>query len=54
MEARPVSDTTSRLIYTVMWATSQSSDEEISAAIESRRNLFTTGLANMKEIAEAQ
>ena len=54
MEARPVSETTSKLIYTVMWDTSQSSEEEISAAVESRRNLFTTGLAKMKEIAEAQ
>lgn len=54
MEARPVSETTSTLIYTVMWDRSQSSEEEIDAAIERRRNLFTTGLAKMKEIAEAQ
>ena len=54
MEARPVSETMSKLIYTVMWDTSQSSEEEISAAVESRRNLFTTGLAKMKEIAEEQ
>jgi hypothetical protein len=54
MEARPVSETTSKLIYTVMWDTSQSSEEEMNAAIERRRNLFTKGLAKMKEIAEAQ
>ena len=54
MEARPVSETTSKLIYTVMWDTSQSSEEEINTAIEGRRNLFTTALAKMKEIAEAQ
>ena len=54
MEARPVSETMSKLIYTVMWDTSQSSEEEINAAIEGRRNLFTAGLAKMKEIAEAE
>jgi hypothetical protein len=37
-----------------MWDTSQSSEAEINAAIERRRNLFTQGLAKMKEIAEAQ
>jgi hypothetical protein len=40
MEAK-VSETTSKLIYTVMWDTSQSSEAEINAAIERRRNLFT-------------
>jgi len=54
MEARPVSETTSKLIYTVMWDTSQSSEEEINAAIERRRDLFTAGLEKMKEIAEAE
>jgi hypothetical protein len=37
-----------------MWDTSQSSEEEIDATIERRRNLFTTGLAKMKDIAETQ
>ena len=54
MEARPVSATTSKLIYTVMWDTSQLSEDEMKAGVERRRNLFTTGLANMKEIAEAE
>ena len=54
LEARPVSETSSKLIYTVMWDTSQSSAEEITAAVERRRNLFTKGLARMKEIAEGQ
>ena len=53
LEARPVSETACRLIYTVMWDTSQSSEEEISAAVERRRGLFTRGLAKMKAIAEA-
>lgn len=54
VEARPVSATTSKLIYTVMGDTSQSSEAEANATIERRRNLFTTGLAKMREIAEAQ
>jgi len=54
MEARPVSETTSKLIYTVMWDTSQLSEEEMNAGIESRRKLFTAGLAKMKEMAEAE
>jgi len=53
MEARPVSETTSRLIYTMMWDTSHSSQEEANAEIERRRNLFTKGLQKIKEIAEA-
>ena len=53
MEARPVSETASRLIYTVMWDTSQSSEEEIIADVERRRGLFTRGLAKMKAISEA-
>lgn len=54
MEVRPVSETTSKLIYTVMWDTSQSSEEEMQAAIETRRDRFTAGLAKMKQIAEAR
>jgi hypothetical protein len=37
-----------------MWDTSQLSEDEIKAGVERRRNLFTTGLAKMKEIAEAE
>lgn len=54
MEARPVSETTSKLIYTVMWDTSELSEDVIKAGVERRRNLFTAGLAKMKEIAEAE
>ena len=44
MEARPVSETTSKLIYTTMWDTSQDSEDKINADIERRRNTFTTGV----------
>lgn len=54
MEARPVSETTSKLIYTLMWDTSQLSKDEKNADIERRRNIFTAALAKMKEIAEAE
>jgi hypothetical protein len=54
MEARPVSETTSKLIYTMMWDTSQVSEEKIDAGVERRRNIFTGALAKMKEIAEAE
>lgn len=53
MEVRPVSETASKVIYTVMWDTSQSSSAEAKADIERRRKLFTNGLLKMKEIAEA-
>lgn len=53
LEARPVSETTSKVIYTMMWDTSQSSEDETSASIERRRKTFTAALAKMKEIAEA-
>ena len=52
MEARPISETTSKVIYTMMWDTSQSSEEKISADSERRRKTFTAALAKMKEIAE--
>jgi hypothetical protein len=53
MEARPVSETTSRVIYTMMWDTSQSGKEQVNADIERRRKTFGDALAKMKEIAEA-
>ena len=53
MEARPVTDETCKILYTVMWDISGSSEEEAQAAIERRRQLFSKGLAKMKEIAEA-
>jgi hypothetical protein len=54
IEARRVSETTSKLIYTTMWDTSQLSEDEKNAGIERRRNMFTKALAKMKEIAEAE
>jgi hypothetical protein len=54
MEARPVSETTSELIYTMMWDTSQVSEEEFDAGLDRRRGAFTAALAKMKEIAEAE
>lgn len=53
MEARPVTATTSRVIYTMMWDISQSSEEEVAADIDRRRNLFTNALQRIKDIAEA-
>ena len=54
LEARRISESTSKLIYTTMWDTSQLSDEKIIADLERRRNTFTKALAKMKEIAEAE
>ncbi len=54
LEARAVSENTSKLIYTLMWDTSQLSEDEKSADIERRRNIFEKALAKMKEIAEAE
>lgn len=54
MEARPLSATTSKVIYTMMWDTSRSSDEKTSAEIERRRKMFSAALLKMKEIAEAE
>jgi len=53
MEARPLDATSCRVIYTMMWDTSQSSAEQMQADIERRRSIFTAALAKMKEIAEA-
>jgi hypothetical protein len=53
MEARPITETTSKVIYTMMWDTSQSSEEKIAADIERRSNLFGAALEKIKEIAEA-
>jgi hypothetical protein len=54
LEARPVSENTSKLIYTLMWDTSQLSEDKKSADIERRRNTFEKALAKMKVIAEAE
>ncbi|MDH4126243.1 MAG: SRPBCC family protein [Gammaproteobacteria bacterium] len=54
MEARPVTASTSQVIYTVMWDISQSSAEQVAADTERRSKLFTAALAKMKEIAEQE
>lgn len=54
IEARPINATTSKLLYTVMWDTSQQSKDEKEAGFDRRRNLFKAGLAKMKEIAETE
>jgi hypothetical protein len=54
MEARPVSENTSKVIYTMMWDTSQSSEDQINADVERRRKTFGAALQKMKEIAEAE
>ena len=53
MEARPVTESTSKLIYTMMWDVSQSSEEETNTTIERRREFFGAALAKIKEIAES-
>lgn len=54
MEARPVTDTTSKVIYTMMWDVSQTDEEQVKADIERRRKVFGAALAKMKEIVEAE
>ena len=54
LEARPVSETTSKLIYTTMWDISHLSEDKKAADEERRRKLFTNALAKMKEIAETE
>lgn len=55
MEARPVDEDTSRLIYTLMLDQSDLADEEARQAdIERRRGTFERALANMKELAEGE
>jgi len=54
MEARPITATSSKVIYTMMWDTSESSEEKISADIERRTNLFEAALMKIKAIAEAE
>lgn len=54
MEARPVTDSTSKMIYTVMWDRSHEDEATFQANVERRTNLFTNGLQKMKEIAESE
>jgi hypothetical protein len=53
LEARPVTATTSKLIYTLMFDNSTLADDAAREAdITSRRTRFTAGLDNMKILAE--
>lgn len=52
LEARPVTGSTSRLIYTMMWDISQDTEEEVVATVERRRVAFQAALDKMKAIAE--
>lgn len=55
MEARPVSDTTSRMLYTLVYDISDKADQaEKDADIERRRGMFETALENMKALAETE
>jgi hypothetical protein len=53
LEAKPVTATTSKLIYTLMWDNSTCADEAAREADRNqRRQMFTTALNNMKILAE--
>jgi hypothetical protein len=53
LEARPVTATTSKLVYTLMWDNSLLADDAAREADKARRNTqFTQALENMKILAE--
>lgn len=55
MEAKPVTAKTSKIIYTLMYDTSDKADKAAKDAdIAQRRTRFETALQNMKRIAEAK
>lgn len=54
MEARPVTATTSKMLYTLVYDDSNLADQAAKDADQARRRAsFETALQNMKEIAEA-
>lgn len=54
MEARPVTDTTSKMLYTLTYDVSNLADQAAKDAdIERRRGMFTNALGAMKAMAEA-
>lgn len=54
MEARPVTDTTSKMLYTLVYDVSNLADQAAKDAdMARRRTSFETALANMKNLAEA-
>jgi len=55
MEARPVTATTSKMIYTLVYDISDKADQAAKDAdIARRRGMFETALENMKTLAEGQ
>ena len=54
LEARPLTESTSRLIYTLMYDVSMLDEEEREAGIERRRTAFEGALATMKATIEAE
>ena len=55
MEARPVTATTSKMLYTLMYDVSNLADKAAKDAdIARRRGMFETALKNMKALAEGQ
>ena len=54
MEARPVTDSTSKMLYTLTYDVSNLADQAAKDAdIERRRGMFTNALGAMKAVAEA-
>lgn len=54
MEAKPVTDSTSKIVYTLVYDISNLPDQAArDADIQRRRRMFEPALANMKRIAEA-
>lgn len=54
MEARPVTASTSKMLYTLVYDVSNLADQAaVDADIARRRGMFETALANMKAIAES-
>jgi hypothetical protein len=55
MEARPVTDRTTKMLYTLVYDVSNMADQAAKDAdIARRRGMFETALKNMKALAEAQ
>ena len=55
MEARPVTDSTSKMLYTLTYDVSNLADQAAKDAdIERRRDMFTNALRAMKALAEAE
>ena len=55
MEARPVTDRTSKMLYTLVYDVSNLPDKAAKDAdVARRRGMFENALKNMKALAEAQ